>query len=70
MLAGGLWGLYGINILGIIVLIKIFSTSEFGIPYTAPLSPFSFRAMRDTIFRNSWRELAEKNADVSEFKQR
>lgn len=47
-----IFGLFGF-VMGLsIVLIKLTSTTSFGIPYTAPAAPFSFKAMKNFIFSN------------------
>ena len=51
---GGFTGLYGI-MLGVgIMIIDICSVSPYGIPFSAPLSPFVKRAQTDAIFRSGW----------------
>ncbi|MCL2088266.1 MAG: spore germination protein [Oscillospiraceae bacterium] len=64
IILGGLLGLYGI-VLGIIfVLLQICSLSNFGIPYAAPISPFSYKAMRDVVIRAGWRKLSRQTAEI------
>lgn len=62
IIAGGLWGLYGITALGMLFLFRLCSRSSYGIPATAPLSPFSPKAMRDVFLRLSWRTLAKTDS--------
>lgn len=64
--AGGFWGLYGIILLGMIVMIKVFSMSNHGVPYTAPISPFTGKALRDFIVRSGWRKLAKDDIKLQE----
>lgn len=48
----GIFGLFGF-IMGLsIVIIKISSITSFGVPYTAPVSPFSFKDMKNFILSN------------------
>ena len=61
ILAGGMWGLFGITITGLLYLYKICSMDAYGVPFTAPVSPFSLQAMRDTFIRTDWRILSRKN---------
>ncbi len=59
---GGLTGLYGI-MLGVgIMLIDICSVSPYGIPFSAPVSPFVKRAQSDALIRSGWtkRKSAQK----------
>lgn len=61
ILIGGFTGLYGI-MLGIgIMLIDICSVSPYGIPLSAPVSPFVMRAQADAFIRRSWTKTANKN---------
>ena len=62
ILAGGMWGLFGITISGLLFLFKICSMSSYGIPFTAPVSPFTLKAMRDTFIRSGWRFMAKENS--------
>lgn len=51
MIAGAMFGLYGIFIGMTIMLIHLSRQQSFGIPYLFPVAPFSSAAMRDTFFR-------------------
>lgn len=66
ILAGGLWGLFGITILSALVIIKLCSQESYGVPHTAPISPFSFKSMRDFILRRSWRTMARGDYRVQD----
>lgn len=58
---GGFTGLYGI-MLGLgIMIIDICSVSPYGIPFSAPLSPFVRRAQTDAIIRRSWTKKQKNN---------
>lgn len=66
IIAGGIWGLFGITILSALVAIKLCSQESYGIPHTAPLSPFSPSAMRDFILRRGWRTMAKHDYHVQD----
>lgn len=66
IIVGGMWGLFGITILGMLFLLKICSMSPYGIPYTSPVSPFSLRGMRDTLIRAGWRTLAKNDVKIQD----
>lgn len=66
IIAGGMWGLFGITILGTLFLLKICSMRPYGIPYTSPVSPFSLRGMRDTLIRAGWRTLAKNDVKIQD----
>lgn len=51
VLAGGLAGLFGIAVLFGVMLFNLCAMEDFGIPVTAPLSPFTSKAMRDVATR-------------------
>ena len=64
IIVGGVGGLYGITLLFCAVLVNLCAKKSFGVPYTSPLSPFSFFGMRDTVIRAGWRVLAKKQSLV------
>ena len=66
ILAGGFWGLFGIIIAGEMLMVKIFSMSVYGVPYTAPLLPFTKSAMRDFVTRQGWRKLSRRDAVITD----
>lgn len=59
IIAGGTLGIWGIMVLFSVVLVNLCSKSNFGIPFTAPISPFSLFGMRDSIFITSWKSLSK-----------
>ncbi len=65
ILAGGMWGLFGITMVGMLYLYKICSMDAYGVPFTAPVSPFSFKAMRDTFIRVGWRTMSKRSHTLS-----
>lgn len=66
ILAGGMWGLFGITVVGMLFLLKICSMNPYGIPFTSPVSPFTLRGMRDTVLRMGWRTLAKKDMKIGD----
>lgn len=60
ILLGGTVGLWGIFAALVIVLVDLCGESLFGIPFGAPLSPFSRRGLRDSLWRMSWKKMAGK----------
>lgn len=68
ILIGGFTGLYGI-MLGIgIMLVDICSVSPYGIPLSAPLSPFVRSAQRDALIRRSWNKTKGRKTLIREMK--
>lgn len=58
ILAGGVLGPLGLVLLLMLTLFNICSINSFGMPYTAPLTPYSAAALRDGILRESWRSMS------------
>lgn len=57
ILAGGIAGPVGMAMLGCFCLLDVCRPSPFGIPYTAPVTPYSSGFFRDGLLRTSWRSL-------------
>lgn len=66
IIAGGVAGVWGISLVVCAVLVNICGKSTLGVPYTAPLSPFSSYAMRDVLIRAGWRTLGKKRNRVQD----
>lgn len=64
ILLGGAFGIHGLVIGSLLLLCSTCSLEIAGIPVTAPLSPFSFRAMRDVLIRADWRTLSRRRFAV------
>ena len=64
IILGGTMGLYGIMLGVCILCANITKLNSFGVPYTAPISPFSFNAMRDVFYRASWTTLSKMTAKI------
>ena len=58
IILGGLTGLYGISLALAMLVVNVCQINNLGIPYTAPLTPLTLRAMRDAAFRAGWKRLA------------
>ncbi len=59
ILLGGLTGLYGISLALAVLLVNICQINNLGIPFTAPVTPLTLRAMRDVLVRAGWKRLAK-----------
>ena len=55
---GGSFGLYGVLLGTLLLLCSVCAAHICGIPITAPLAPFSLKAMRDVLIRSDWRTLS------------
>lgn len=51
MLLAGMFGLYGIMLFLILILIHLSSLKSFGVPYMTPLSPLNLSGMKDLFVR-------------------
>lgn len=65
---GGFAGVFGVIIGLWTVILIICSHNSYGIPYSAPITPFDIRSMRDTFIRMSWRKLSQKNLKIQDLK--
>ncbi len=68
IIIGGFTGLYGIMLGMGIMLIDICSVSPYGIPFSAPMSPFVLRAQTDALIRRSWSKVRDRKNLVGEMK--
>lgn len=68
ILIGGFTGLYGIMIGLGLMLFDMSSISPYGIPFTAPFSPFIRSAQKDNIFRKSWRKTGRGVINIDEMR--
>lgn len=64
ILLGGLTGFYGIALGVFFLIVNITRLSSFGIPYTAPITPYSKKAMRDVFLRANWKKLQNENIKI------
>lgn len=66
LIAGGLLGLFGVSLLACATLFNICATEDYGFPFTAPISPFNLKSMRDTTFRQGFRKMQNGGFTVEE----
>ena len=64
VILGGMAGYFGIAVLIVVTLVNAGATDGFGVPYTAPLFPFTLRAMRDVATRVGFRRMQERTASI------
>ncbi len=57
---GGSFGIYGLALGALLLLCSVCSLNIHSIPITAPITPFSLKAMRDVLIRSDWRNLTRK----------
>ena len=68
ILIGGLTGLYGIMLFAGLTLTDLCAGAPFGVPYSAPLSPFVKQAQGDAVWRTGWRKLGKRITTMKEMK--
>lgn len=66
IIVGGTWGLYGIAVGFMLLLSNLCALESFGIPITAPTSPYSAVDMRDNFWRRSWKQLGKLRLRVQD----
>lgn len=64
IIAGGFFGLFGLLLAAGAVMIKMCSLSTYDIPYMAPISPFTPKALRDMLVRSDWKKMADSDVTV------
>jgi len=69
IIAGGILGLFGIGLLGSVVIFNVCAGESFGFPTTAPIAPFKRHGMRDVFTRVSFRKMQSGNFTVEEYNE-
>ena len=64
ILAGGIFGLFGLLLAAGVIIIKMCSLNTYGVPYMAPISPYNPRSSRDMLFRAGWKRLQKGDVTV------
>lgn len=67
VIAGGMFGLWGIVLLTCGVLVNMCSKTSIGVPYMSSFAPFSWRSMRDVFVRADWKRLSKHTIKVQKF---
>lgn len=68
IIIGGFTGLFGIMLGFGIMLVDICSISPYGIPLSAPISPFVSNAQSDTVLRKPWNRIKNSKNLIKEMK--
>lgn len=70
LVAGGIFGLYGIGLLSMVVIFNTCDTQDYGFPFTYPLTPFSKDCMRDVVTRVSFRKMQSGGFTINNSKSK
>lgn len=65
--AGGMGGLFGISLLGALVLFHICAAENHGFPLTAPIAPFRRNGLRDVLWRAGFQKMQSGHFTVEEY---
>ncbi|MBZ4663972.1 MAG: spore germination protein [Caloramator sp.] len=66
MVFAAVFGLYGIVLGSIIVLIHLSNLKSFGVPFLAPIAPFEYTDIKDSvIFRAPWRYMIKRPRHIN-----
>lgn len=68
IIVGGTMGLYGIMTGFAIVIVDLCSQSSFGVPLTAPVSPFDPYAARDSLIFSGWKKTGKRFIKIQNLK--
>lgn len=66
ILIGGITGPWGIIFATVFIIYNICGETSYGVPVSAPLSPFSLKDMRDVLVRAPWRVLNRNRSTVQD----
>ena len=69
VLVGGVFGLYGIGLLGIAIVFNVCDTQDYGFPLTYPITPFSKDCMRDIVTRVSFKKMQSGGFTINNSKE-
>lgn len=67
IIGGSLFGLFGVGIILSIVLFNLCASENYGFPFTAPVTPFYKKSMRDVLARVNFRKMQNGNFTVEEY---
>ncbi len=67
IIAGGISGLYGISLVTTVLIANICSLDDIGIPYSAPVSPFFKKGIKNLLMRSGFHSLQRGKTLVSDF---
>ncbi|MFF2890092.1 spore germination protein [Paenibacillus sp. NPDC057967] len=69
MIAAATFGLYGILMLVLLLLLHMLNLQSFGVPYMSPLSPLRAGQLKDVLFRANWVKMTKSSQSGGESQQ-
>lgn len=67
--SGGAAGFFGIAVCGLVIIANVCAMDEFDIPYTAPVSPFSFKGIKDVFARVSFKSMEKSHSTIEDYSE-
>lgn len=67
VVAGGIFGLWGIVLLTCMLAVNMCAKTSLGVPYMSSIAPFSLKRMRDVFVRAKWKKLSRHTIKVQKF---
>jgi spore germination protein KA len=64
LIAAGMFGLYGIGMFLIVLIVHLANLRSFGVPYLAPLAPLNFSGLLDVLFRAPWQVISKRQNNI------
>ena len=66
IIAGGLWGIWGVTVLLCVVTLESCAKESFGVPFMLPVSPLQPFGLRDVVIRAPWRVLTRRKFEMNQ----
>lgn len=60
VICGGIFGLYGVALLGILLIVHLSSIRSFGVPYLSPIAPTIVSDFKDALIRAPWWDMRKR----------
>lgn len=68
ILAGGIWGLFGIGVSVGLLILNVCAMDDFGVPFSAPFTPLSPRALLNSFVRPDFKKLEKTHPTIDNLK--
>lgn len=68
IIVGRITGIYGIVLGAAVLCVNITALNPYGVPYSAPISPFNKNSVGDIFYRENWKKLSKKHTKVQDLR--